>query len=337
VRPIRIVVRRLVLVLPVMFGVTLVSFALTRVIPGNPIDQLADPLSTPEYRESLARFYGLDRPLWEQYLIYLRGLLHGDLGVSFVSGHPVAQDLSGFFPATLELTTLATLLAAVVGVPLGVWGALRRDSLADHATRVLAVLGVAVPIFWLSLVALYLFYFQWRLVPAPLGQLSPSIEAPPTITNALLIDALLAGNLQAFVGALHQLLLPVSVLAIAALAPLARMTRASMLDVLDSTYIRASRALGIPERTIVWRYALRNAVLPVITMLAIVYGFLLGGSVLVENIFAWPGLGRYAFNAISATDYPAIQGFILYATVVYIGVFLILDVLYALLDPRIEM
>ena len=336
-RAIRIVLRRLLLVLPVLFGVTLVSFALTRVLPGDPIDQLVDPLATDEYRKAVAHFYGLDRPLWDQYLIYMQGLVRGDMGVSFVSGRSVATDLGGFFPATLELTTCATLIAALVGVPLGVFGALNRDSLIDHVTRVLSVLGVAVPIFWLSLVAIYLFYFRWQLAPAPLGQLDPSITPPPPITNLLLVDSLLTGNLEAFGSTVRQLVLPVSVLAIAALAPLARMSRASMLDVLDSAHVRASRALGIPEQSIIWKYALRNAVLPVITMLAIVYGFLLGGSVLVENIFAWPGLGRYAFNAIAATDYPAVQGFILYATVVYISVFLALDVLYGLLDPRIEL
>lgn len=322
--------------LPVLLGVSLITFALTRVLPGDPIEQMAGPMSTHEQRVALLEHYGLDRPLWIQYLVYVQGVLRGELGVSFVTGRPLARDLRDFFPATLELTTSAILLAALVAIPLGVVGAVRRGSWVDHLTRLLAVVGVAVPLFWLSLVLIYFFYFRWQLVPPPLGRLPLDIPPPPTVTDLLLVDSLLAGDLEAFTGALRQLILPVAALAFGAVAPLARMARASMLDVLDSAHIRALRALGMPERPVVWRYALKNALLPVLTILAIVYGYLLGGSVLVENIFAWPGLGRYAFNAIAANDFPAIQGFILYATTVYLLVFLVLDVLYALLDPRVK-
>jgi peptide/nickel transport system permease protein len=313
-----------------------VTFILTRVLPGSPIDQIAGPMATSAQRQALAAKYGLDRPLWEQYAAYLRGLGRGDLGASFTTSHPVARDLRSFFPATMELTTAAIVVATLIGVPLGVWGAVRQGSWIDHLTRIVAVAGVALPIFWLSLVLIYLFFYKWHLLPAPIGRLSPRITPPQEITGLLLVDSLAAGNGTAFVDAARQLVLPVSALAFAAVAPLARIARTSMLDVLSSAHVRATLALGIPWRTVVWKYALKNAMLPVLTMLAIVYGFLLGGSVLVETLFAWPGLGRYAFTAISGNDYPAVQGFILYATIIYLVIFVIVDVLYAVLDPRVQ-
>jgi peptide/nickel transport system permease protein len=325
-----------VLAVPVLLGVTLVTFVLTRVLPGSPIDQIAGPMATPAERQALLTQYGLARPVWAQYVAYLSGLARGDLGGSFVTSHPVASDLATFFPATMELTTWAILAAVLVGVPLGVWGAVRRGSWVDHATRLLSVAGVALPVFWVSLVLIYLCFYRWHLAPPPMGRLSPAIAPPPSLTGFLVIDAALAGDWPACGDAVRQLALPVAVLAFAAVAPLARMTRTSMLDVLESPYMRATRALGIPARSVVWTYAFRNAMLPVLTMLAIVYGFLLGGSVLVETLFAWPGMGRYAFNAISGNDYPAVQGFILYTTAVYLAIFVAVDVASALLDPRIE-
>jgi len=316
--------------------VTLVTFVLTRVLPGSPIDQIASPMSTPAQRHALMVHYGLDRPLWEQYATYILGIGRGDLGTSFTTSQPVARDLERFFPATLELTTAAIVIATVIGVPLGLCGAVRRGSWVDHLVRIVAVVGVALPIFWLSLVLIYLMFYRWHLLPAPIGRLSPRIAPPRVITGLLLIDSLLGRDGVAFADAAGHLLLPVTVLAFAAVAPLARITRTSTLDVLSSPHVQATRALGIPWRSIVWKYAFRNAMLPVLTMLAIVYGFLLGGSVLVETLFAWPGLGRYAFNAISGNDYPAVQGFILYATLIYIAIFILVDVLYAVLDPRVQ-
>jgi len=325
-----------VLAVPVLLGVTLITFVLTRVLPGSPIDAIAGPMATPVQRQALLVQYGLDRPLWVQYVAYLGGLAHGDLGGSFVTSRPVASDLAAFFPATMELTTWAIIVAVLVGVPLGVWGAVRQGSWIDHLTRLLSVAGVALPVFWVSLVLIYLCFYRWHLVPPPMGRLSPAITPPPSVTGFLVIDATLSGDWRALSDAAGQLILPVAVLAFAAVAPLARMTRTSMLDVLGSAHTRATRALGIPPRSVVWTYAFRNAILPVLTMLAIVYGFLLGGSVLVETLFAWPGMGRYAFNAISGNDYPAVQGFILYATGVYLAIFVAVDVVSALLDPRIE-
>ena len=326
----------MLLAVPVLLGVTLITFVLTRVLPGSPIDEIAGPMATTEQRHALLVQYGLDRPLWVQYAVYLGSLARGDLGGSFVTSRPVASDLAAFFPATMELTTWAIVLAVLVGMPLGVWGAVRQGSWIDHLTRLLSVAGVALPVFWVSLVLIYLCFYRWHLVPPPMGRLSPAIAPPRSVTGFLVIDAAIAGDWRACGDAARQLMLPVAVLAFAAVAPLARMTRASMLDVLGSAHTRATRSLGIPARSVVWTYAFRNAMLPVLTVIAIVYGFLLGGSVLVETLFAWPGMGRYAFNAISGNDYPAVQGFILYATGVYLAIFVLVDVLSALLDPRIE-
>jgi peptide/nickel transport system permease protein len=334
-RSLKLIARRLLLMIPVLFGVSLISFALTRVLPGSPVDQIAGPMATEAVRQEVIRYYGLDQPLWRQYVTYVGSALRGDFGTSFITGRTVAAELARYFPATLELTTFAILLATLIGIPLGIGGAVWKGSWVDHLTRVIAVSGVSLPVFWLSLVLVYLLFYQWQLLPGPIGRINPRLRPPETVTGLLLIDSILAGNWTALKSASAQLVLPVIALAIGAVAPLARMARASMLDVLDSAHIRATRALGIPYANVVWRYALKNAMLPVLTMFAIVYGYLLGGSVLVENIFSWPGLGRYAYNAIIANDYPAIQGFILYATLIYLLLFLIVDVLYILLDPRI--
>lgn len=331
------ITKRLILLIPLLFGVTLVIFILTRVvIPGNPVDRMVPPMSSTEERQQIAERYGLNDPVTVQYLRYMRGLLRGDLGTSFNTSHPVLEDLKRFFPATFELTTYAMFVALLMAVPLGVVAAVRRDSWVDHIARFLSVSGVAVPVFWLSLVAIYFLFYRWGLVPPPLGRLNPRLTAPPRVTGLMVVDSLLAGNWPALESSIKTLALPVFVLAFGAMAPLARMARSGMIEALDAQYITAARALGLPGRSIVFRYALKNAMLPVITMTAVVYGYLLGGSVLVENIFSWPGLGRYAYDAISGSDYPAIQGFILYATTMYVTLFIVVDVVYRLFDPRIQ-
>jgi peptide/nickel transport system permease protein len=323
--------------LPLLFGVTLIVFVLTRVvISGNPIDQIVPPMATAEMRQQLAERYGLTDPILVQYGKYMRNLLRGDMGVSFQSGLPVTDDLRKFFPATFELTTYAMLLAILVGVPLGILSAVKRDTWVDHLSRFLSVSGVSMPVFWFSLLLIYFFFFLWQLAPAPLGRINPRLTAPEPITGLLTIDSLLSGNWKALRSTVTILILPTLALAYGAMAPLARMARSGMLEALESQYIVATRALGLPWHSIVFRYALKNALLPVVTMIAVVYGFLLGGSVLVENIFAWPGLGRYAYNAIAGSDYTAIQGFVLYTTTMYVILFLLTDLVYRFLNPTIE-
>jgi peptide/nickel transport system permease protein len=246
------------------------------------------------------------------------------------------SDLTSRFMATFELTSIAMLLAIVVAVPLGIAAAVWRDTWVDHLSRLLAVVGVAMPVFWVGLLAIYVFFYRLHWLPAPQGRLSPLIEPPRTLTGFYTIDALLTGQWTALRYASEALVLPAAVLAFAVMAPLARMARSGMIEALEADYTRAARSLGLAERSVVLRHALRNAILPLLTMTAIVYGYLLGGVVLVENIFAWPGLGRYVFNAITSSDYPAVQGFILYATTVYVLLFLLVDVLYVVLDPRVR-
>jgi peptide/nickel transport system permease protein len=328
--------RRLVLLVPVLLGVTLVTFALTRVIPGNPIDQLVSPLASQEQRQHLISEHGLDQPIYEQYVAYIRDLLHGDLGTSFVTSQPVLTDLVTRFPATLELTLYAMLAAISFGVPLGIASAVHANRWVDHVSRVISVSGIALPVFWTSLTLLYLLFFRLHVLPAPYGRIDPAIPSPTHITGLFTIDSLLTGNWAAFRSSVGALILPVAVLAFAVMAPIARITRSGMLEALESDYVRAARSLGLSERVVVLHHALRNALLPLITMIAVVYGYLLGGVVLVEEIFAWPGLGRYVFDGITSSDYPAVQGFILYATTIYVVLFLIVDLLYMAIDPRIR-
>ena len=330
------VARRLLLLIPVLLGVTVVTFTLTRIIPGNPIDLMVSPLADAETRARIAESAGLNDPLWEQYFRYIWGVVNGDFGDSFVTSQPVLDDLTSRFMPTFELTLFAMLLAIALAVPLGIASAVWRGTWIDHISRLLAVFGVAMPVFWVSLVAIYVFFFLLHWLPAPQGRISVVIAPPDAITGLFVVDSLLSGNWPALRSSFQSILMPACVLAFAAMAPLARMTRASMIEALESDYTRAARAMGLPERSIVFRHALRNAILPVITMIAIVYGYLLGGVVLVENVFAWPGLGRYVYNAIASSDYPALQGFILYSTTVYVLLFLFVDVLYVLLDPRVR-
>jgi peptide/nickel transport system permease protein len=261
--------------------------------------------------------------------------VHGDLGTSFTTSAPVLDDLTSRFGATFELTLYAMLLAVVTAVPLGILAAVRRDRVVDHVVRIVSVSGVALPVFWLSLMGLWIFFFKLHWLPAPYGRIDPSVTPPRTITGLLTVDSLLTGDWAAWRSSAEALILPVVVLAFSVVAPIARITRAGMIDALESDYVRAVRSLGLSSRVVI-RHAFRNALLPLVTMVAVVYGYLLGGVVLVENIFAWPGLGRYVFNAITSSDYPAVQGFILYATTIYVLLFLLVDVIYLLVDPRVR-
>jgi len=332
---VRYVARRLLLLPLALFGVSVVTFALTRIIPGDPTDRLVGAaFLTEERRAEIRREYGLDRPYPAQFAAYLAGLARGDLGTSFLTSRPVAADLRQRFPATLELTAAAMLFAVIVAVPLGVASAVWKDSWLDHAGRVVAVLGVSTPVFWSGLILLYLFFVWWPIAPPPIGRLELHLLAPAPVTGLFTVDALLAGDGALLWGALRSLALPALALGLAAMAPLARMARASMLEALGSEYVRAARALGLPEPTVILRHALRASLLPVVTMIAVVFGYQLGGVVLVEAVFAWPGLGQYAYHAVANADYPAVQGFILYATTMYVVLFLAVDLLCAVLDPR---
>ncbi|MCL4553191.1 MAG: ABC transporter permease, partial [Candidatus Marsarchaeota archaeon] len=314
----RYALRRLLFIVPVVLGAIFIAFFLTRIVPGNPIDRVAGPYVSNERRAEMKHEAGLDLPFYQQFANYLGNLAQGDMGISYTTAQPVIKDLTERLPATVELVTYGIGLAILVGIPLGIISAVKRGSLIDHLSRVISVAGVSVPLFWLALVLLFFFFFSLRLLPGPLGRLPTGMAAPQTITGFFTIDSLLTGNWEAFREAVRALVLPVIVLGLVAMAPIARMTRSSMVDALESDYIRAARAMGLPGRVIIWRYALKNALLPVITIIAAVYGYAIGGEVLLEYIFAWPGIGLYSFNAILASDFPAIQGFIILVTSSYI-------------------
>lgn len=331
-----VVLRRLILLVPVLLGVTLVTFLLTHVVPGDPIALLVSPQASPEVRQALIHQHGLDQPILVQYVDYVRDALGGDLGTSFTTSHSVASDLTSRLGPTFELTFYAMILALLVGVPLGILAAVNVGRLADHVARVIAVIGIALPVFWTSLMLLYLLFFKAHVLPAPYGRINPRIDPPTDITGLYTIDSLLTGNWSALGSSLQALALPVCVLAFGVLAPIARITRSGMIEALESDYVRAARSLGLHARSVVLGHAFRNALLPLVTMVAVLYGYLLGGVVLVENIFAWPGLGNYVFNAVTSSDYPAVQGFILYATTIYVLLFLIVDLLFVVIDPRLR-
>ncbi|PYM42250.1 MAG: peptide ABC transporter permease [Candidatus Rokuibacteriota bacterium] len=333
----RYVATRVLLVLPTLFGVTLITFALTYLLPGNPALVKAGPLATPEHIREMERQMGLDRPVPVQYWRYLSGVLRGDFGESATTGRPVLQDFLQRVPATLELTLASMLIAIAVGIPLGVVAAVRRDGPVDHASRLLGVGGVAMPTFWTGLLAVYLFFYHLGVAPPPLGRLSPGVMAPTALTGLYAVDALLTGNARALGSALHQLMLPSLTLGFSVMAPVTRMVRATMLEILESDYIKAAWAAGLPRRTIVYGDALRNCLIPVITLVGVVFGFLMAGNVVVEIVFAWPGIGNYAVTSLLTKDAAPIQGFVLFVAVVYVLINLTVDLVYGVVDPRIRL
>lgn len=330
------VARRILLLIPVLLGVTFIAFALTRILPGNPIDRLAGPYVSAERKAEITAQFGLDQPFYVQYGTYVKNLMQGDLGRSIISGVPVSDELSSRFAATFELTGAALLIAVIVAVPLGIVAALKKDSLIDGVARIVSIAGVSIPVFWSGLMLSLLLFFRWDIAAAPVGRIDLRTGPPDNITGLYTIDSLLTGNWAALGASIHSLWLPASVMGFSVMAPIMRLVRQGMIEALDSPSTTALRSLGLSPASIVLRHGLKNALLPVVTMLAIVYGYLLGGSVLVETVFSWPGMGLYAFNSISASDFPAVQGFILYATTMYVVVFLVLDLVYTVLDPRVR-
>jgi peptide/nickel transport system permease protein len=319
----------------VALAATTIIFAIGHLVPGDPVQaQLgeraaADPALVAAFR---AR-WGLDKSVLEQYFIFLQGLTRGDLGLSIATRRPVLDDLLQYIPATFELATFAALITVVVGIPLGVLAAVRRDTWIDHAARALSLVGVSAPTFWLAFIALALFYGGLRIAPSP-GRLDAIALAPPHVTGMYLVDSLLAGDLATFGSSLAHILLPASVLAASSLGIITRTTRASMLETLGQDYIRTARAKGLRETTIIVRHALRNALIPVVTLGGLTYAQLLTGAVMTETIFSWPGLGRYTFEATLALDVPAITGVTLVVSLIYLLINLIVDISYAVLDPR---
>jgi peptide/nickel transport system permease protein len=331
------ILRRLVLGLPTLFGVVVVSFALTRLLPGDPAVYFAGAAPTPEAIADLRRTLLLDRPLPQQFAAYLSDLLHGNLGRSLVTGQPVLQDLSTRFPATLELTLTAIALALVIAVPLGVAGAMRKGRGIDHVARMVSTTALSLPSFFTGLLLVFAFYYLMGIAPAPLGRLAPMSFPPPERTGFMILDAALARDWAACRDAAAHLLLPALALAIAGVGPLTRVTRSAMLAVLSSDFIRAARAYDLPRWKLVYAYALRNAMLPVLTTAGVVFSFLISANVVVEKVFSWPGIGSYALEALVASDYAAVQGFVLAVATLYVLINIAIDILYGIVDVRVRL
>ena len=330
------VLKRLALAVPSLVGVVIVTFLLTRALPGDPAAYFAGPAATKEAIEQIRTKLGLDQPLPVQFVGYVRDLARGDMGSALTTGQPVAAEIRARLPASAELTLVGLIFAILVAVPLGILAATRPNSLVDHACRIVSTAGVSLPVFFTGLVLVYVFYYLLGYAPAPLGRLDVFYSAPPPVTGFYLIDSIAAGDWETFTASLKQLVLPALTLGIFSLAPIARMTRASMLAVLASDFVRTARASGLSPFTVVFTYAFRNAMLPVITTLGMVFSFLLGANVLVEKVFAWPGIGSYAVEALIASDFAPVQGFVLTMAVMYVALNLLIDILYGLIDPRVR-
>jgi ABC-type dipeptide/oligopeptide/nickel transport system permease component len=330
----RLIVDRMAGAGVVTVSVIVVTFLLTRVLPADPAVYFAGLGGTPEAIAAVRKKLGLDRSLVVQFGSYVRDLLTGDLGASLTTGHPVAEDLLKRLPASFELTVTALGLAVVAGIGMGILAALRPGSWLDHLVRIIGTAGVAMPTFFTGLLLLHIFYFELGWAPAPLGRLSSFVTAPPRATGFYLVDSIIAGNAAAFLASAAQIALPALTLALFAVAPLSRATRAAMLEALASDFVRTARAIPLgPIKTVVV-YALGNALLPVLTTAGMVFSFLLGANVLVEKVFGWPGVGSYATEALIAADYAPVQGFVLVMSAIYILLNLAIDIVVIIADPR---
>jgi len=332
-----LIAKRLAGALPNLFGIVLITFLLTRALPGDPAAFFAGGAGSQEAVEQVREKLGLNRSLPEQFWIYVKDLARGDLGQALSTGQPVGAEILSRLPASLELVLASLLFSVSIAIPLGIAAARRPNSWIDHACRLVTTAGVSLPTFFTGLLLAYVFYFVLGWAPSPIGRLDPYLSPPATVTGLYTLDALIAGDVKLFFAALRQMVLPVLTLGIFVLAPLARMTRASMLSVLSADFIRTARASGLSTTSVLVRYALRNALLPVVTTLGMVFSFLLGMSVIVEKVFAWPGVGSFALEALVASDYAPVQGFVLTMAVLYTVLNLAIDLLYVVIDPRVRL
>lgn len=331
----RYITRRLLLLVPQVLGVTTAVFFIIRLLPGDPAYMIAGPLATKDVIASVRQQLGLDHSIWYQYIAYIGRVAHGDLGRSWLTSSQVTQDILQRLPATLELITLGLILAFCIDLPLGMLSALRPGTMIDRIASAYGMFAGALPDFWWALFLIFIFFGKMRLFPAPVGRIGMALLPPPRVTGFYTIDSIISGDWSALWSALGHLALPTFTLAFVYGGPILKMARASMSQALLGNYVQYARASGLPGR-IVARYALRNALLPVITMTGITYGYLIGGAVLIETIFAWGGVGQYAVQAITSSDYMAVSGVVLTMTVFSLLVYLAMDLIYLAVDPRIR-
>jgi peptide/nickel transport system permease protein len=319
----------------VILGMTVIMFIISRAIPVDPALAVAGQDATKEMVEKIRKDMSLDKPLITQYFIYMKSLCQGDLGVSILSGSPVLRDILYYLPATVELVLVSIVFSVVLGVPLGVVSAVKPGKMADNVSRIISLFGICSPVFWTGLMLQLVFYKHLGILPFG-GRLAENLSPPITITGLYTIDSLVTGNFRVFFDSLKHLLLPALTMSGITLALVTRMTRSSLLDVLREDYIRTARAKGLDERVIVYVHALRNAFIPVATVIGLRVGTLLGGAVLTETVFSWPGIGRYAFKAIEIMDFPVLMGFSVVVVFLYAIINLLLDIFYMVLDPRMR-
>ncbi len=328
------IVKRLLMLIPVLLGVSVIVFFLLRVCAPDPapvvLGQHATEQSMNEWREA----NGLNDPVLVQYFNFIKGAIRGDFGTSYYTGNSVLDEIAARFPATLEIAVFAIILASVLGIAIGVVAAVKKNSIVDNASMVLSLIGVSVPIFWLGILFIILFVKILGWLPAS-GRISPMLR-PDTVTGLYLVDTLIAGDMAAFKDALWHIILPGCTLALYTLAIISRMTRSSMLDTLNQDYIRTARSKGLKERRVITHHALRNALMPIVTVIGLQFGSLLGGAVLTETVFAWPGIGSYTVECITKSDFPVIQAVVMIIATIFVVMNLIVDIIYAFLDPRIK-
>ena len=332
----RFLLRRLALTVPTFFALMFVTFMMIRLVPGDPIEvRRGERGISPERLAELRHEMGLDQPIWKQFADYVWGLLHGDFGVSIITKNPVLQEFLHLFPATVELSICALLFAIAIGIPAGVIAASRRGGIYDQTLMGLALTGYSMPIFWWGLILILIMSNTLHLTPVS-GRVDLIKYYYPQVTGFMLIDSLISGQKGAFLDAVRHLILPTIVLGTIPLAIIARMTRSSMLEVLEEDYVRTARAKGLPPHRVIGIHALRNALIPVVTVIGLSVGSLLAGAVLTETIFSWPGVGKWLIESIGRRDYPALQGGIMLISSIVIVVNLLVDLTYGLINPRIR-
>lgn len=334
----KFLVLRVVSLVPTIFGLILLTFFLTHIIPGNPAIILGGPevVSNPAELKVLEAELGLNKPLYIQFIIYMVQLLHFNLGYSFIQGQYISYEIGARFPPTIELAVAAMIIGVPIGIYAGIFAALRANQVGDHAVRITSLLGISMPVFFLDLLLIIVFFSDLHVAPSPFGQLSPQLSYPRTITGFVIIDSLLTGNITDFANSLWHIVLPAVGLSFAVIAVLARVMRSSVLDVVNKDYMRTAFAIGLPRNILIRKYALRNALLPTITVTAIQMGALMGGVVLTETIFSWPGLGLYTYNSILSLDYPSIMAVAILSGVVFVLINFLADILYGVADPRVK-
>ncbi|GIP23534.1 ABC transporter permease [Paenibacillus sp. J22TS3] len=328
--------RRLAMMIPSIAGIVMITFILTRILPGDPALMITGEQALPEFVNKVREEYGFNQPLYIQLWDYIKQLFRGDLGFAWHTGHSVVSDFVSRFPATLELTLASMLVALIIAIPLGIAAASRQNSIFDHIARVLSFIGSSVPIFWLGLLLITLFYSKLGWLPAPIGRITGDLNPPTHITGLYVLDSLLSWDMAALKSSLQHLILPAVCMSMGTMAIVTKMIRASMLEVIRQDFMRTAKSKGLSHRAVIYRHGLINSLIPSLTVIGLQFGALLGGAVITETIFVWPGIGNYVTESILSADYAPIQAMTLISAVLYGFINLIVELLYGVLDPRVR-